>query len=192
MGVKNCDNPSPSPWIRRFSNLLPNVGQILDLAAGAGRHSAWLMKRGHDVLAVDRRTDDLKALGSTLRDSRHGDLEVLEADLEDGSGWPLGERTFEGIVVVNYLHRPLMPDLLESLAPEGVLLYDTFAVGQEAFGRPRNPDFLLKPGELLDVVRGRLAVIAYEHGRIDGENGPAIRQRIAAIRSDAAQPLPSS
>ena len=194
MSVKKRDNLSISPWIDRFSGLIHEAGAVLDLAAGSGRHSRWLLDRGFSVTAVDRETEALRALAAEKRvqsgPSRRGALEVIEADLEDGSPWPLAERRFDGIIVVNYLWRPLFPAILNALDEGGVLLYETFAVGQEALGRPSNPDFLLRPGELVEVVAGRLTVIAYEHGQIEGQAGPAVKQRIAATRRDKPLPLP--
>ena len=190
MSVKKRDNLSISPWIRRFSGLLPEEGSVLDLAAGGGRHSRWLLNRGHRVTALDRQTDVLLDLQKT--DSNAAErLEVITADLEDGSPWPLSSRRFDAVIVVNYLWRPLFPSILESIEEGGLLLYDTFAVGHEAFGRPTNPDFLLKPGELLDMVAGRLTVIAYEHGRIDGPSGPAVKQRITACGAGPVTLIPS-
>ncbi len=191
MSVKKRDNLSISTWIRRFSHLLPLDGSVLDLAAGGGRHSAWFLERGLAVTALDRTVDKLERLKSTCTGDDHRRFDIIQADLEDGSTWPLRDRTFDAVIVVNYLHRPLNPDLLGSLAPDGLLLYDTFAVGNEAFGKPANPDFLLRSGELLDVVRDELQVIAFEQGRIDQPNGPAVKQRIAAIKARAPQPLSS-
>ena len=191
MSVKKRDNLSISPWIRRFLHLLPLDGSVLDLAAGGGRHSAWFLERGHAVTALDRTTDKLEQLKSTYAGDQRRRFEIVRADLEEGRAWPLRDRRFDAVVVVNYLHRPLFADLLESLSPNGILLYDTFAVGNEAFGKPSNPDFLLKPGELFDVVRGKLDVIAFEQGRIDGANGPTVKQRIAAINASGPQPLSS-
>jgi SAM-dependent methyltransferase len=162
----------PSPWIVRFASLVPTGGIVLDLAAGSGRHTRFFRGRGHPVTAVDR---DVTAL-ARIADQ----VEVITADLEDGSGWPLGERRFAGIVVANYLHRPLFPTILGALAPGGALLYETFAVGNERFGKPSNPDFLLKPGELLEVARGRLHVVAYEDVELT-EPKPAKVQRIAGV-----------
>ena len=108
-------------------------------------------------------------------------LEILEADLEDGSPFPLTGRQFAGIIVTNYLHRPLFPALIDALSPGGVLIYETFAKGNERFGKPRNPDHLLNPGELLEAVRGRLRVIAYEDLAVE-EPRPAAVQRICAVR----------
>ncbi|MGE0576967.1 MAG: class I SAM-dependent methyltransferase [Reyranella sp.] len=145
---------------------------MLDIAAGGGRHSRFFANRGHPVTAVDRDT--------SLLDLDPG-IEVVRADLEDGSPWPLVGRAFGAVVVTNYLHRPLMPDLLGALAPGGVLLYETFMVGNERFGRPSNPDYLLKDGELLELVRGRLSVTAYE-ARLISDPHMAMVQRIAARR----------
>jgi len=150
-------------------------GQVLDLACGAGRHTRLFLERGCRVLAIDR---DVSALADLRGDPR---LEALEIDLERGPVRPLAGQRFDAVVVVNYLHRPLMADLVDSVAPGGLLLYETFAAGNERFGRPRNPDFLLKPGELLDAVRGHLSVLAYEDLEISDPH-PAAVQRIAARR----------
>ena len=155
----------------RFAGLVPPGGQVLDVAAGGGRHTRLFLDRGHPVVAVDRQTDALTP--------RPG-LEIVRADLESGAAWPFPGRRFAGIVVTNYLHRPLFPSLLAALAPGGALIYETFAAGNERFGKPSNPDFLLQPGELLEVVRGRLRVVAYENLEI-GEPRPAVVQRIAAV-----------
>jgi len=157
----------------------------LDLACGAGRHTRLFLERGCRVLAVDR---DVSALAD-LRGDPH--LEVLEIDLECGPVRPFAGRRFGAVVVVNYLHRPLLADLVDSVAPGGLLLYETFAAGNERFGRPRNPDFLLKPGELLDAVRGRLRVLAYEDLEISDPR-PAAVQRIAAQRIIAGRQEPRS
>ncbi|MEZ5934127.1 MAG: class I SAM-dependent methyltransferase [Alphaproteobacteria bacterium] len=163
-------------------------GRVLDLAAGGGRHSVWFLDRGHDVTALDRKVAALRKLRSSRPRDERRRLEIVEADLEDGSPWPLRGRRFDAIVVANYLHRPLFPDLLRSLQPRGVLLYDTFAVGNERYGKPSNPDFLLQSGELLSRV-GSLQVVAFEQGLVEGDNGPAVRQRIAAVWGSAPLPL---
>jgi SAM-dependent methyltransferase len=168
----------PSPWVRRFAPHIPPGGFVLDLACGAGRHVRLLLSRGHRVLAVDR---DLSGLGDVADRSR---LETVEVDLEDGRPWPFPGRLFDGVVVTNYLHRPLLPAIVAAVAPGGLLIYETFAAGHERFGRPRNPDFLLRPGELLDAVAGRLEVIAYEHRALRRPR-PAMVQRIAARREAA-------
>jgi len=163
----------PSGWVVRFAPLVRPGGTVLDVAAGHGRHGALFAGRGHMVLAVDRDVSGLPA--------RPG-IEVVAADLE-AAAWPFGERRFDGVVVTNYLHRPLLPRLVAAVAPGGVLIYETFAMGNERLGRPRNPDFLLRPGELLDAVDGSLAVVAYEHGVI-AQPRPAIVQRLCAVAHD--------
>jgi SAM-dependent methyltransferase len=152
-------------------------GLVLDLACGSGRHSRLLAALGFRVRAVDR---DAQALGLL-----HGIAGVtpMQADLE-GAGWPFDGLAFDGIVVTNYLHRPLLSRILDALAPDGVLIYETFAMGNERFGKPSNPDFLLRPGELLDAVRGRLCVVAYEDLTIAAPR-PACIQRICAGRPSA-------
>jgi SAM-dependent methyltransferase len=168
----------PSPWITRFALLVPARGAVLDLACGAGRHTRHFLGRGHPVTAVDV---DLAGLADLAGQPA---LEIVQADLEDGSPWPLPGRRFAGVVVTNYLWRPLFPHILDALDAGGVLLYETFARGHEAYGRPSRPEFLLEPGELLDLARrGHLQVVAYEHGYL-AQPGPAVRQRLCAIRAD--------
>lgn len=145
---------------------------VLDVAAGSGRHALFFVERGHSVIAVDR---DVSGLPQRVG------IERLRADLEDGSPWPLPGRTFGAVVVTNYLHRPLTPILLEAVQRNGVLLYETFMVGNERFGKPARREFLLEDGELLDVVRGRFSVVAYEACLV-GEPRMAMVQRIAARR----------
>ena len=166
----------PLAWITRFAPLIAKGGRILDLAAGGGRHTRFFVTLGHPVTAVDIDVSGLADL------DRQPAVEIIQADLEDGSPWPLGERRFAAVVVTNYLWRPLFPHVLKAVDTGGLLLYETFARGNEAFGRPDNPDFLLQPGELLDLVRGQLQVVAYEHGRHD-QPRPMIKQRICAIRA---------
>ena len=175
----------PSPWVARFLALVPAGGRILDVAAGGGRHTRLARARGHAVTAVDI---DVSGLADLRADP---DVEILAADLEGGP-WPLGERRFAGVIVTNYLHRPLLPRLVAAVAEGGALIYETFAEGNEAFGKPSNPNFLLKPGELLEAVRGHLTVAAYEHGKVETPR-PAVIQRIAAMRPSADVPIiPSS
>lgn len=164
-----------SPWVRRFLELVPADGPVLDLACGSGRHARLFLTRGQPVVALDR---DLSGLADL---AGQAGLEAIEADLEDGSPFPLEGRRFAAVVVVNYLHRPLLPLLVEAVAPGGLLLYETFAQGNERFGRPRNPDFLLAPGELLDAVHGRLRVLAYEDLIVERPR-PAAVQRLCARR----------
>lgn len=164
----------PSPWITRHAALLPDTGQILDLAAGSGRHTRYFSQLGRAVLAVDRDVAGLADLTATAG------VEIVEFDLEAACGWPFPGRQFAGIVVTNYLHRPLLPFLGGALQPGGLLLYETFALGNERFGRPSNPAFLLQPGELLRVAQAAaLTVLAYEHGEVTSPR-PAVIQRIAA------------
>ena len=150
-------------------------GKVLDLAAGGGRHVRYFKDLGYQVTALDRDV-------SRLQDLAGRGVEVMAADLEDGSPWPLGAREFEGIVVTNYLHRPLLPQLASALAPDGVLIYETFGIGNERFGKPSNPDFLLRPGELLGFAAAHgLQVLAYECGEV-AEPKRAITQRMTAQR----------
>jgi SAM-dependent methyltransferase len=171
----------PTAWVRRFAHLVPSGGPVLDLAARGGRHARFFAGRGHPVTAVDLRLD---AMADLARDPRY---ELVQADLETAP-WPLGDRRFAGIVVANYLHRPLLTRVIEALAPGGVVIYETFAAGQGQFGRPSNPDFLLRPNELLDHFAPHLTIVAYEHG-IDYAPQPAARQRIAAVKEVALSPL---
>lgn len=164
-----------SAWVRRWSHLLAPQSTVLDVACGSGRHLTWFAERGHTVTGIDIDIQAAAKTGCTAR--------LVQADLENGP-WPLWQGTqaeqFAAVVVTNYLWRPLMPALLASLAPGGVLLYETFAAGNETVGRPRNPDFLLQPGELLSLCAG-LHVIAYEHGYLAQPDRYV--QRIVALRN---------
>ena len=166
---------APSKWMERFAFLVPEGGVVLDLACGAGRHTRLFAGRGHQVVAVDR---DLRGIDD-LVDNRL--VEPKELDLEDGGPFPLAGRTFDAVVVANYLYRPILADLVEAVAPGGALLYETFALGNEKFGSPSNPEFLLRRGELLDIARPHLEVVAYEDLE-DAEPKRSIVQRIAAVR----------
>ena len=177
--------PSPSPWVTRFAALATPACPVLDLAAGTGRHARWFLAKGHSVVAIDR---DVSWLAD-LRDNV--DITIIPADLESGclpSG--ISKSAFGCVVMTNYLHRALLPWVVGAVAEGGILLVETFAVGNERFGHPRNPDYLLAPGELLKAARGALIVAAYEHGEIDLEAGPAVVQRIAALRGIKAPKLP--
>lgn len=165
----------PSPWIRRFAGLIPDGGEVLDVACGAGRHTRMMHGLGHSVVALDRDVSKLEDLRA-----KPG-IEIVKADLENGSPWPLPDRRFSGIIVCNYLFRPVLPTLFSALADGGVLLYETFALGNERFGKPSNPAFLLKPGELLAAVKDRLRVVAFEDGMVE-QPRPAVIQRLCAIR----------
>jgi SAM-dependent methyltransferase len=169
--------PPPSPWIVRFAPLI--TGNVLDIACGSGRHTRYFLSRGHRVTAIDC---DLSRMAD-LQDC--AELEIHEIDLEASSGdGPLPGGPFGGVIVTNYLSRPLLPAIAAAVAADGVLLYETFAVGNQVYGKPSNPDFLLRPGELLDAFGGELQVVAYEHGAIETPR-PAVMQRICAVRRNA-------
>jgi len=179
--VPHRDLDLPSPWVCRYAPLIRAGGRVLDLACGAGRHARYLAGLGYRVEAVDRDNDALREL-----DGVPG-VTVREAYLE-GRPWPYAGHSFDAIVVTNYLHRPLFPHLLAALLPGGVLIYETFAAGNERCGRPASPDFLLRPGELLEVVRGRLRVLAYEDLFVTDPK-PAFVQRICGLKAgDASLP----
>lgn len=167
----------PSDWVRRWAALIEPGGAVLDVAAGHGRHARLFAVRGHPVEAVDRDAQALSALHDVPG------IVTRRADLEDGA-WPYRGRRFAAVVVTNYLHRPLLPLLIDALAANGILIYETFALGNERFGRPANPAFLLRPGELLEAVQGRLRVIAYEDLQVERPK-PALVQRICAQRGAA-------
>lgn len=161
---------APSPWVERWSSLVPAGASVLDVACGSGRHLRWFAQRGGRVTGVDRdgaAVEPLRALG-----------EIVVADIEGGP-WPFAGRTFGAVVVTNYLWRPLLPVIVASVAEGGVLLYETFAVGNETVGKPSRPDFLLRPGELLRAADG-LRVVAYEDGFLAGPERYV--QRLAAVR----------
>ena len=164
----------------RFAHLVRPGGRVLDVAAGAGRHSALFLARGHRVTAVDR---DTGALGRLVLQG----LEVVQRDLEDGGPWALGDG-WDAVVVTNYLHRPLLPALARALAPGGVLLYETYALGHERHGRPSRPEFLLRPGELLAALVPPLVPLAFEQGSL-GQPRPRVVQRLAAVAGEVG-PLP--
>ena len=160
----------PSPWVVRWASQLSAGGTVLDVACGSGRHVRWLAERGLQVTGVDRDAAALAGLSSLA--------EVLVADIEAGP-WPLPGRQFDAVVVTNYLWRPLLPTLVEAVAPGGLLIYETFGAGNARFGRPSRPDFLLQPGELLQATQG-LRVLGYEDGYL--EPPPRLVQRICARR----------
>ncbi|MCX7891435.1 MAG: class I SAM-dependent methyltransferase [Burkholderiales bacterium] len=167
---------APSDWVHRWTSGIGPGSRVLDVACGYGRHARLLAARGARVLAVDRDAEALAALADTAN------VETRRADLEGGP-WPLPGEAFDCIVVTNYLHRPLFPHLLAAIAPGGRLVYETFMRGNERFRRPSNPAFLLQPGELLEVVHGRMAVLAFEQGEVV-RPWPAVVQRICALRGD--------
>jgi len=165
----------PSSWVVAHAGLIPAGGTVLDVAAGGGRHAKFFAERGHRVTAIDR---DIGALIALVG------IDAQRADLEDGQPWPLPGRQFAGVVVTNYLHRPLFAALAASVAPGGALIYETFAHGNGQYGKPDNPDFLLNDNELLNAFAPHLRVVAYMHGYVESPR-PALVQRIAAVRDPA-------
>lgn len=151
-----------SPWIARFAPLIPAGGDVLDLACGGGRHARLLAGLGYHVEAVDRDANALAMLAGVAN------VTTRCADLEGGP-WPYYADVFDGIVVNRYLWRPLFPQIFNCLAEGGVLIYETFMEGQQLYGKPSNPAFLLRPGELLDLVGKRFTVVAFEQGEIPGQ-----------------------
>jgi SAM-dependent methyltransferase len=180
MASVHASSPTPphaasaSAWIVRFAPLVAAGATVLDLACGHGRHARFFADRGHRVVAVDRDDSALATLAGQAR------IEPRRLDLESGT-WPLRGEQFGAIVVTNYLHRPLLPHLLDALAADGVLLYETFARGNEAYGRPANPDFLLQRDELWHLAERRLTVVAFEQGDVAGPPPGAVLQRLAAV-----------
>jgi SAM-dependent methyltransferase len=183
-GVGHVGVLQPSAWVARFTPVAIPGSAALDLACGGGRHARLLLDRGWRVTAVDRDTSGVADLRGDPR------AEIVQADLE-GAPWPLlddggRDRRFGAVVVTNYLWRALLPRIVAAVAPGGMLVYETFARGNERFGKPSNPDFLLADGELLEAVRGRLNVLAYECLEVAAPR-PAMVQRIAAVnRPEAA------
>ena len=178
----NHQDLAPSAWVTRFAPLIPAGGRVLDVACGSGRHLRWLAAQGWRVTGVDRD----EAAVQPLREL----AQVMVADIEAGP-WPLPPRAFDGVVVTNYLWRALLPNIKASLAPGGVLIYETFADGQQHIGKPSRPDFLLQPGELLQAFAG-LRVVAFEDGH---ESRPErFVQRLVAVleaQHTALGPVPS-
>ena len=158
----------PSGWVQRWAHLLKPSSRVLDVACGHGRHMAFLKGLGHAVCGIDRNPEALRSAAT------HG--RVVQADIENGP-WPLNE-TFDAVVVTNYLWRPLFAHMQQSLAPRGVLIYETFARGNEQVGKPSRPDFLLEPGELLQAF-ATLRVVAYEHGFLSAPDRYV--QRLVAV-----------
>ncbi len=159
---------APSAWVERWAPLIER-GTVLDVACGSGRHANFFLRRKLNVVAVDREPQQIPG------------VRFIQADLEDGSPWPLPGERFEAVVVTNYLHRPLMKQLRDCLADGGVLIYETFMLGNERFGKPSNPQFLLRPGELLEAF-GDLTVKGFEEGAVR-EPKPAMIQRLCAVQA---------
>ena len=162
-----------SAWVTRFSAFVSPGGEVLDLACGRGRHARLYLSLGHPVVLLDRNLAGVADLAS------NPSAELLETDLEEGAGWPLGDRLFDAVVITNYLHRPLFPSILAAVAPGGILIYETFAAGNEKFGRPRNPEYLLRRGELIELLEPLFQVIAFEDIELSAPRA-AVVQRIAA------------
>lgn len=176
----------PSEWIHRFAPLIRPGSRVIDVACGRGRHGRLLLKAGCAVTFLDR---DLSGVSDLT-----GQCPLILHDLEqgpDGQGWswPFPPARFDAVIVTNYLHRPLFPALISALAPGGMLLYETFAHGHERFGRPRNPDHLLEPGELLRQT-APLQVVAYETGILSRNGENRVVARIVATTSQTPLSLP--
>ena len=164
---------NPSVWVKKCAAFLKPRSSVLDLACGSGRHACYLADKGHDVTGLDKNIEVLSQI------SMRKDIQTLQYDLEL-SAWPFPDRKFDAIVVTNYLYRPILANIVDSLSPSGVLIYETFMVGNERFGRPSSPDFLLRPNELIEVTHGKLQVVMYESGRVSRPK-PALVQRICAV-----------
>lgn len=181
-----------SSWVQRWSHLVKPLGVVLDVACGHGRHARWFYARNHALVLLDINQDAVDLISKTIPFPSQR-CEAVIADIENGP-WPLMGRQFDAVVVTNYLWRALMPTLLASLAPGGVLIYETFTQGNETVGKPSRPDFLLRTGELLEVCSG-LRIVAFEEGFHAGPDGqsPRFVQRIAAVCETArASDLPGS
>jgi SAM-dependent methyltransferase len=183
MNVATLSIDGPSAWVRRFAALIPSGGEVLDLACGRGRHSRFLAELGYRVEAVDRNVEALADLAGVAG------ITTRQADLEGGP-WPYHHRAFDGIVVTNFLFRPLLPHLIAALTENGVLIYETFMSGNELLGKPSSPAYLLRSGELLEIVRRRMTVVAFEQGEVTNPR-PAVIQRLCASRQISSR-LPES
>lgn len=170
---------APSEWIARFAHLVRPRGQVLDLACGMGRHTRFFSALNHALTSIDKAPEATQSVADIA--------EVITADIENGP-WPLQGSSFDAVVVTNYLWRPLWPQILASVKPGGVLLYETFGQGNEAYGKPSRPDFLLAPGELLQVCAG-WTMVAYEHGLL--RQPDRVVQRITAIRPEGTTTYPT-
>lgn len=182
------DSLAVSPWVARFTHLVPHAGvssgTVLDVASGKGRNARHFLAAGYRVTAVDR---DISALAGL---AANPNCEIVAADLESGAPLPFADRRFAAVVVTNYLHRPLLPALIAAVEPGGVFIYETFAAGNARYGHPRNPDYLLRPGELLEAAAGRLRVVAFEEGFVTSPR-PAVVQRICA-QAPGPEPDPAA
>ncbi len=182
MSVSHDAIAGPSPWVRRFTRFIPKPGVVLDLACGSGRHSHFLASLDYSILAVDQDVSLLAVCADEQITPKQFDLEL--------DTWPLAGSLFDGIVVTNYLYRPHLDQLPQMLNEGGVLIYETFAQGNEEFGKPSNPNFLLKTGELLALAsRHELKVLAYEDIYLDHPK-PAMMQRICAVKANLKGRIP--
>ena len=185
--LKPHGSEQPSPWVTRWAHLVPLCGTVLDLACGHGRHTRYLLENNFAVASVDISQAAIESIANSLGPTYRDKAELIVADIENGP-WPLAGRQFSAIVVTNYLWRPLLTTLVQSLAPGGVLIYETFAAGNETVGKPSRPDFLLQTGELLKVCAS-LHVVAYEDGFMSDPE--RFVQRIVAVNDankDAINP----
>jgi SAM-dependent methyltransferase len=173
---------APSAWLVRFAPLIATGAKVLDYACGSGRHARWLAERGMQVDAVDRDRAALDRLQGVAG------VQARELDLE-GDAWPLAGECYDAVVVTNYLYRPRIDAMLALLPPGGVLIYETFMVGNERFGKPSSPAFLLQPGELVERLRGEWTVVAFEQGEVALPR-PAVVQRVCALKGHAVSRLP--
>jgi len=173
--IEQISIEQPSPWIVKHAPLIRNNGRVLDLACGSGRHAIWLAKQGYRVDALDR---DAKALANM---EGMDNINVLNVDIEAGD-WPGSGQQYDGIIVSRYLYRPLLSRLDKMLKPDGILIYETFMIGNERYGKPSNPDFLLLPNELLETYSPLLSIIAFEQGDVELPR-PAVMQRICAKKN---------
>lgn len=169
-------NNTPSTWVTQHASFIAAGGKVLDLACGSGRHTVWLAKQGFQVDAIDRHSEALASIPSMEN------IQCILADIEDGT-WPETPERYDGIVVTRYLYRPILTTLASMLKPGGVLIYETFMVGSERYGKPSNLDFLLHENELYDVYSPLLEIVAFESLVATG-NQPAVIQRICAIKPD--------
>jgi SAM-dependent methyltransferase len=181
-----------SPWVARWSHVVSRDvagGRVLDVACGAGRHVLYFLRQNYSVAGIDIAQSALEIIANQLNEEERSRCQLITADIENGA-WPLPGEQFAGAIVTNYLWRPLLPTLMQSVADGGVLIYETFCTGNETVGKPSRPDFLLQPGELLRVCQeAGLRVIAYEDGFLAKPD--RFMQRITAVRENSSSILPS-
>lgn len=162
----------PSNWVKRFAKKIDKNGKVLDLACGQGRHTSLMLSLGYTTVAADINLSGIDSL------NKHKNLELMQVDLEQDP-WPFEKKAFSGIIVTNYLHRPLFKNILSALTPNGILIYETFADGNQEYGHPQNANYLLKRGELILKVFPELTILAYED-LIVQKPRPAAVQRVCA------------